>query len=717
VTVFAAPSNLPAPATPLSGRSAELAALTALLEESRLVTVVGAPGVGKSRLALEVASCADGAVSYVALAEVTEAADAVASIEAVMARVARDDTLLVLVDNLEHVASSVADHLERAVQQHPRMRLLCTSRTPLARPAERVYTLGPLAPEEAVDLFAERAARSGAELAGADDVVVQVCDRLDRLPLALEIAATWVRGIGLVGVLDRLEWAVSSDSVMTETVASSLDSLGAAEQELFAALSVFVGEFDLEAVEQVAGRDSAAGMASLVKHSLVQTRTCPGDGRLRYRLLEPLRQQAAARIDDNPVSDVELRRRHARHFATVAERGARALRGPAYASVLADLVRDEGNLLAATAWTRTHDPERCLLLTTDLAGYWEHRGRVTDARARLARALEASPGSDAGRRAEASRQLGRLAFRERDYVAARAALKNAEAIMGDLGDEHGRAKTLHIQALVEAADGEPGRARSLCAESIAIFRRRGDTVSEAWSWTVLALAAYALGDFEELEATLQKALDLAEPEGPGALTMTAHLGIALCAAVAGDVARHRRHLALTLADLEAAGGAIGDPDWIWGACHLAESEGRAKAALRLAGAAHALEQRGGIRSPEPIVSGLCRDAVRSATAKVGKRAAARYAAQGAEMTMPELMAEALAEPGPLDRAMSSREQEVAELVGRGLGNDEIASRLHLSRRTVETHVENCRTKLDLATRFELAVWAVERRLMREAGSG
>ena len=709
MTESVSPSRPPVPATPLSGRLDELAVLERLLAGPRLVTVVGAPGVGKSRLALEVAWRTEREARYVALAGLTEPEDVVAAVDAALSPVTQDERTMLVVDNADHVREWVSVRLEQAMQQHPRMRVLCTSRVPLLVPGEQVCPLGPLATKEAVELFEERAARSGADLSGPDGLVARICERLDRLPLALEIAASWTRGLGVAGVLEQLEQTVAHGSVMAETVASSMDALGPSEQDLFALLSVFVGEFDLDAVATVAGH-SAATLTTLVDHSLVQTRCEAHEGRLRYRLLEPLRQQAAARLGEDGHA---VRRRHAEHYAAVAHRGEEALRGPAYAAALARLARDEGNLLAAASWTRTHDPDTCLALATDLARYWEHRGRVRDARVRLARALDARPDAAADRRGVAYARLGRLAYRARDYPAARAALQRAEAIMRGLGNDGGVARALSELALVETVAGEPERGRSLCDESIATFRRCDDAVGEAWACTVLALVEFVRGDVEEVRLATQRVLSLTGPDRPAALTMTAHLWIACSAALAGDVAAHRRHVTVALAHIEEAGAAIGDPDWIWGGCHLAVSEGRLRAALRLAGAAEALERRGGTQSAEPVVSGLCRDAVRTASAGLGRRAAARYAAQGARMTTPELMAEALAEPGPADRVLSVRELEVAELVGCGLGNEEIAGRLHLSRRTVETHVENCRLKLDLDSRFQLAVWAVERRLARE----
>jgi DNA-binding CsgD family transcriptional regulator len=480
----------------------------------------------------------------------------------------------------------------------------------------------------------------------------------------------------------------------------SYQLLSPTQQLLFERVSVFVGGFDLAAVEYVAdlGDDLLGALTGLVDHSLVLTDRLP-DGRIRYRLLEPVRQYAGSILGEAP----SVRARHAAHYLTVADRGDANLHGSDRASAVIDLQRDEGNFLAALGWARSQPGDLGLRLCTALAYFWESRGYVNDARARLEDFLDRG---DSALRAVALARLGRLAWRQRDYEASRLAYQESLDLHRQLGDEPGTARALRNVALAAAAIGETADALELCEQSITMFRRLGDERGRGWTLTVLGLTHYEAGDWAAGAACARAALEVGLATGGAALTVAGGLGTAYGAAVAGDVRTHREQVTAIVAELRKASGLIEDPEWLWASMSLAASEGRALAALRLAGAAIALSRRGGRMSDVTTI--YCDAIVERLQQQVGNRVADRLMAAGRQLTQDELMAEALAPPTPTDKPLTSRELEVADLAGLGLSNEQIASALVISRRTVESHLEHIRLKLNLASRYEIVAWALQR---------
>lgn len=690
------------------------------------MTLVGPPGIGKSRLAAElIARRPDPAdVGYAALAEVGEDDDLAATIAVAMGvppatlreagpfEAAPD---LLVIDNAEHLRSGVAAVATLLLRAPSRPTVLCTSRTPLGVAAEQVVDLGPLDPAAAVDLYTARAERAGAPGARDPGLIAEICRRLDQLPLAIEIAASWARSLGDRDVLDRLGVALRTEPVMAGTIGASLDRLTATQRDLLGRLTVCSGAFDLFAAGALAEPDTdvTPDLVALVDQSLVVPLPEPDTGRMRYRLLEPLRQQVSVRFPTGRLA--EAAERHARHFADLARRWDRELRGPDPVAVRG-LQQDEGNLLAAGGWARRHDPQLSVDLAIDLARYWECRGRVDDARRRLQGALDlAGDELTPQRLAVARSRLGLLAWRHHDFAGARAAYAAGLATRAALGDERGVARALRDLALVDAQSGRTVEARANCEHSLALCRRIPDTVGEGWAMTVLAVIEFEEGRDDEGRACSRRALEVSGPSRPDALTVAGHLHVAYGDALAGDTAGHRHHLAAAAVLLTRTGPPLADPDWLWAGSHLAAVEGRAPAALRLAGAAENLARGGKLAGP--TMKALCDRGTARARARVGARSAARYAAQGARLSTDRLLAQALQPPSAYDRPLTERELEVADLVGRGLGNEEIARILQLSRRTVESHVDHCRRKLELPSRLALVSWAVERRLEREPESG
>ncbi|MFG1911221.1 BTAD domain-containing putative transcriptional regulator [Kribbella sp. NPDC048928] len=685
------------------GRDKELAELDRSLRDSRLVTIAGPPGAGKTRLSREAAA----QIGSRFAAGVVHVELVSTSPGALLTTITEDADVLVVLDNCEHVVDEARAAALQLLATYPSVRILATSRIPLGATGERVYRLPPLAHRTAVELFTDRARLVNAAFT-FDDTVHQICQRLDGLPLAIELAAAWSRVLSARQILDRLTPLLHAPHGHQLTMRAALDAsyrlLQPPQQQLFGRLAVFTDGFDLEALEAVAGHDEAlTALVALVDHSLVLTESLP-DGRRRFRLLEPVRQYAVTVFEDDR-SNTAVRERHARHYLTVVLRDDIRLRGPDRAAAVVDLQREEANLLAALRWAREQPTDLALRLSTALGYYSEHRGQVNEARVRIEEVLDLAP-TEPKVLAAACARLGRLAWRQRDYPAARAAYHRSLVLRRQLGDEDGTARSLRDLALVTASSGEPHRAAELCEQSIAMFLRAGDERGLGWALTVLGLTLFEDSRWEEGESHYRAALEISLTGGGAAMNVTARLGIAFAAAVAGDVATHRQQLGGVVGQISAAAGLIEDPEWLWAGMSLAANEGRTRAALRLAGAATALGRQGGRMSG--TMTTFCDAGVERLRQLTGVRRATRLMAEGRDLSQADLITEALAPPTVGDRPLSDRELEVATLAGQGLSNDDIARNLYISRRTVETHLENVRRKLGFGNRYEVVAWALAR---------
>ena len=449
-------TNLPAQVSSFIGREAELAEVRALVGGSRLVTLTGAGGAGKTRLGLQVAAgLADGAgdgVWFVDLAPLRDpdlvavtvadvlgvrqepgrpAADTV--VEAVGGR-----SLLVLLDNCEHVIGACAKLADALLRGCPDLALLATSREPLGIDGERLYRVpslgvaadgddaGAIRAAEAVRLLEDRAAAQGAPLAGDEEtaaVAGRICRRLDGIPLAVELAAARLRVMPAAELDARLDErfvlltggsraALPRQQTLRAMVDWSWELLTGAERAVLARLSVFAGGFGLAAAEAAAAGDDVPAaevvgqLGALVDKSLVQfgdTGTGPG----RYRLLETVRQYAAGRLDaQGPAVADAARIAHRDYYLALAEAAAPQPDGPDQAEWLDRLDAELGNLRAAIAFSQTQsDPEPGLRLASSLRVYWRARGHAAEGGGRAAGAAGRAgrPGGDAVARPGAGR--------------------------------------------------------------------------------------------------------------------------------------------------------------------------------------------------------------------------------------------------------------------------------------------------------------------------
>ena len=524
--------HLPVQATPLIGRERELAELMTLVDSHRLITLTGTGGTGKSRLAMAFAAgladrYPDG-VWWVPLAMVSEARLVPAAIAAVLGDIAdlpmylRGRALLLVLDNFEHVieaARAVAELLSGA----PGCGVIVTSRERLGVAAEQEYPVAPLSPHAAVELFTARARQvePGYEPGAEIDAI---CERLDRLPLALELAATRVKLLSGQQLLTRLEQRLpllaggrrdlpKRHSTMRATIAWSYDLLTRHEQRLFTRLAVFVGSFELEAAEQICDADLDA-MRSLIDKSLVRH---ANNGRLF--LLHTTREYALEHFDLSVERD-DIRARHARwYFALGVAHGDGPREGT---DDLIRLRQDAANVGLALAWALDHDIAVALPLADAVFTPWLGAGRIRELERWYERALADPTALSPGDRAKALAGLGSaLVFLER-VEQARAALIEALTLYRDAGDERGETLMLLRLGAAEFIAGAPESSLAWAEQALTIYERLDDTLGIARTLHSIAEALRDLGDFERSAELFARSLELRRANGLGGDAATVH---------------------------------------------------------------------------------------------------------------------------------------------------------------------------------------------------
>jgi predicted ATPase/DNA-binding SARP family transcriptional activator len=524
--------HLPAQATPLIGRERELAELMTLADSRRLITLTGTGGTGKTRLAMAFAAALadrypDG-VWWVPLAMVSEARLVPAAIAAALGDIAdlpmylRGRALLLVLDNFEHVieaARAVAELLSGA----PGCGVIVTSRERLGVAAEQEYPVAPLSPHSAVELFTARARQvePGYEPGAEIDAI---CERLDRLPLALELAATRVKLLSEQQLLTRLEQRLpllaggrrdlpERQRTMRATIAWSYDLLSEPEQRLFTRLAVFVGSFELEAAEQICGADLDA-MRSLIDKSLVRH---ADNGRLF--LLHTTREYALEEFDSSAERD-EIRARHARwYFALgVADRD-----GPREgADDVIRLRQDAANVGLALAWALDHDIAAALPLADALFTPWLGAGRIRELERWYERALADPTALSPRDRAKALAGLGSaLVYLER-IDQARTALIEALTLYRDAGDERGQTLVLLRLGAAEFIAGAPESALAWAEQALPIYERLGDTLGIARTLHHIAEALRDLGDLRRSAELFARSIEIRRANGLGSGAATVH---------------------------------------------------------------------------------------------------------------------------------------------------------------------------------------------------
>jgi len=748
--------NLPAEATSFIGRRRELTEVRKKLTEARLVSLVGPGGVGKTRLAIRIAAdLRRGFRSGGWLVELAEVLDPALVSSAVMAALdlrdqaasaptaillsyLQDKELLLVVDNCEHLLEAAGRIVTDVMKAAPGVRVIATSREPLSVPGEHVVPVPPLElpspgaaeplasvqQNEAARLLTERAtAASGTfGLTTANQAaVVELCRRLDGLPLAIELAAVRTRVLTVEQILDRLadrfglltggsRAALPRHQTLRTTIEWSHDLLADGERAVLRRSCVFAGRFTLDDVESVcASGDAPAAQAldllsSLVDKSLVMKEDA--NGLACYRLHETMREFARLKLAEAGEEEtVDLR--CAEHYRSTG--GLSALEGR-YRLLewfeWADLEIDNVRAVLQRCLSRA-DAERGIDLATNLGWYWVTR--ATSEGMRWLDELLALEGGSLDTRAWAYFLRGFLAVLKADPVAAKPALYAAMATARQADQRDALTEALSMASIAEGITGDRATARRLLDEA-------QGTASPAYpAGTLAVLQARAFNGFFEadLDAVKSAASEgarLAREAGDlyGLEMMLLDLGSA--ALIAGDLGESKPLLAESLRIAHQMDDRVA-LFYLLGAlgCHAALS-GRARLAAQLLGAADTVRTEVGA-NVMPFLAPLLDQAGESAAAALGvTRFTAEYET-GKSLDRDAASALALGEPVQAAAAgqaaaapLGKREAEVARLVADGLTNKQIGARLFISERTVDSHVRSILNKLGFSSRAQIAAW-------------
>jgi predicted ATPase/DNA-binding CsgD family transcriptional regulator len=561
------------PLTSFVGRSGDAVKLAGLLEGSHLVTVTGSGGVGKTRLAIEVARrVADrfpGGVWFIELSAVTGAAQVAAKVRSVLG-IAEDPTrpaievltqvlarkeMLLILDNCEHLLTAVAELCEGLTRGADEVRILVTSREQLGVSGETGYRLRPLTlpssddPEavsrsEAVTLFVERARQADSRFTldpGHAALAARVVTRLDGMPLAIELAAARVEALGLSGLADRIDDALrllASKDPLTEARHRSLAAvsdwsyhlLTEPERRVFRRLAIFPGPFTLEAAEAVAGPEAALTVLRLVDCSLLAPPRLGVDQRSRYSMLQTLRSyglERAREAGDEPGATAALA---AFAWSVAREAAAGCETSDQELSALRWLDAEDATLSRAFSWEIEHDPDRALRLIVALARWLRVRGRLAEGRTRLAAAVtRSSAGSQTW--AMANVWLGHLSLDGCDLVDALTYLTAACEDYRDREPSPALVEALVGRAIARLNRGDPPAQVDDARRALGLARDLGFTAGEAQALGALSVTAQYAGDRAAALDWARQAQAVLPLEASGE-----------SASIPGDIARWTRYI-------------------------------------------------------------------------------------------------------------------------------------------------------------------------------
>jgi DNA-binding CsgD family transcriptional regulator/tetratricopeptide (TPR) repeat protein len=597
-----------------------------------------------------------------------------------------------------------------------------------------------------VMLFADRAAAvvDGFVIdEGNAAEVAALCSRLDGIPLALELAAVRLRSLSLTELVERLDdrfqlltsgsrTALPRQQTLRALIDWSFDLCTESERALWARLSVFAGEFGLEAVQDVCAGDAVVPdtrvldlLASLVDKSVL---TCDQRGpQARYRMLETIRQYGEERLAADGDA-VALGLRHRDHYLRMVEEAGRHWFTPAQGEWLARLHVENGNLHSALEFSLSQPGQAAagLVLAAELGTYWQGSGAVVAGRSWLDRLLSRSPDRDSAR-ARALAVAGWLAVLQDDPEAATALLDECEAMIPDLADPAVPAQAALFRGMAAMCAGDLPLALRLFEEALARHREPDNPYPVVpMSLFRLALVASALGDSERAVAWSEECRSLCEAHGDSWARAYALWVLAVEKWRSGAVTTATELAEQSLRDVHRLGDRLGVALDLELMAWIAVANGRAERAAVLFGQADAMWQA----SSAPLAGfGLLRGfhdgGAETAHKVLGASAYRRAFEEGARMATAEAVWFALgsaapSKPGsgsPAERSASGtknpltrRETEVAAMVVRGLTNKEIAGALVIAQRTVESHVEHIMAKLSFTSRAQIAAWAADRGL-------
>ena len=709
--------NLPTHLTSFVGREADLRALKALLRSSRLVTLTGTGGAGKSRLAVEAARANSQAwpdgVIWIELADEDDVAAAVvarlelpgrgAPRDVVASWLAPRRTLLVL-DNCEHVIAQSASFSHVLLQRCPGLTILATSREPLGIPGEARWPVSPLGDPEALSLFEVRARLVSPEyrLAAPNrEPVIAICERLDRLPLAIEMAAARLDLMSeqelLANLNDRFRVLASGARTAPErqqTMAAAIDwsyrLLTPEEAMLFRRLAVFQGGFTLEAGRAVgANGDTLRLLNGLVQKSMVFADRLE-DGSTRYRMLESHHDYASDKLRESGEL-AAIQRRHYEFFRSQAWRW-----------------RESANFWAALAWARDNIDDAGLGLAVELAEseFSDHSRVRRLLEERLSRAQGSHPV-----RARALNVAARLASRQADDATALQMVDESIALSREVGDPRLIATILRGAGVVYHTAGRLDDSRRMYDEALALLEKSGDRRLAIDIQNQIGIIANERGDFETALNILNDCVAFSRSTGDR-LELSRYLeSLANAQLGMGDVDEAAASWAESLSIERDLNNPLGMVWALGGLALVAAARKDDERALRLASVVDRLSRESSFSTLPQRVDQL-QESVDRIRKKLGAQKSEAIWKEAQAMSIAQALDYAMSTAGPQAAAgadagpLSRREREVAAMVATGMTNKQIAEKLFIAERTAEGHVERIRNKLGVRSRTEVATWAV-----------
>jgi non-specific serine/threonine protein kinase len=751
--------NLPLQLTRFVDREHDVAHIRQRLDSERLLTLTGTGGIGKTRLAIEVADLLrerfrDG-VWLIDLAPLSEAglvplavaaplgvrAESDVPVQGALLEYLRSRRLLLVIDNCEHVIDACARLADAVLRACPDVCILATSREPLHIQGEATWRVAALPESEAMRLFADRAlAASGLHLTDTNTPdVMRVCQQVDGIPLAIELAAARTGVLSVEQIATRLDnrfrllvgggrTAPARQQTLRATLDWSYELLPPAEQRLLTRLSVFAGGWTLEAAERVAAESPPGAeevfehLARLVDKSLVQAETAPG-GSVRYRLLESVRVYAHERLRESGEAS-GIQRGHCAYYSALAvDAETHVLWEADGLAWLVRLDRERDNLRAALGWSLAEegDPKAGLRLAGRLGHYWYTRGDrgegstwLTRVLARAADPTDASDPADTRAWAWAVVWAGGLAHGQSEYAQAERLVRLAMRAFERLEDQRGIGWCLHFLGHIARARSELPEAAELLEAAVAAFRGVGDEVSVILPLAALGFTVALLGDRERATRLCEQAVSVARQSGASGRLAIALIYLGQVASALGETRRAAEALQEGLKLSREWDSAWGMAECLEGLAVVAAAENQSERAARLLGAAARLRQAIGA-AVHPVDRSDHERAVAASQSALGSNAYDAAWAAGGAMRVDEVIAYAVASPGAPDVApggeqlaqLTAREREVAMLIARGLSNREIAETLVIAERTVTNHVEHIFDKLGFRSRAQVATWITQ----------
>ena len=752
--------TLPSELTSFVGRRQELTDVRRLLSAARLVTLTGLGGVGKTRLAVraalglkrafpdgvhfaELASLDDPALLPQTVATALGLPDEAVEPAERLAQFLADRQVLLVLDNCEHLTDACATLISKLLAATSGLRVLATSRQRLCVEGEHLLPVEPLPlPRkagttegtdgwDAMSLFTDRAAAvvPGFELnAENDTLIATICRRLEGLPLAIELAAVWLRTLSLAELNDRLADRFALLSKASRTAPPRQQGLEAlvdwsyrlclpAEQRVWERLSVFRGGFDLPAAEYVcAGGDIDDGavlglLAGLVDKSvLVRVRETYGHS-ARYHMLETLAEFGAAQLAEHG-DPAESARRHRDFYRALAHRFTEEKITQRQQVWIARLQSDHANLRGALeSWLEEPDPRPALEMAGNLASFWIAGGHLVEGSRWLDRVLKRGGGPSRERaRALHASLLTCTWLGVRKGFAGR--LREYRSIAADLRDPMIDVELLVCEGVSRYFLGDPRRACELLEQSHEACREIGNDGLSMQILPYLALARFVLDD-ADAEKVGEQAVELCGAHGnPPWYTALAVWVLGLAVWRRGDLRRAERLQREAIRLREPAGDHTGIALSLESLAWCAASDQRFHRAARLLGAATTAWRLSGAGRIEPALREVSETrAALPAREVLGRPAFEQEFARGASMSFDKAVAFALDErrtqtsrESRSRNPLTARESEIAGLVAQGLSNRQIAGQLVISQRTAETHVEHILAKLGFSSRSQIAAW-------------